>query len=98
MSRAQGNESNSYLFVITRCLNHTSSLSDYEACSFFSPDSDTSFASDLQFHHRDPHLVGLLASDQIPEGRTVYYGMIADGIHTHPAALRIAHRTNVKGW
>lgn len=55
------------------------------------------FNAMLPFHHRDPHLVGLLASDQIPEGRTVYYGMIADGIHTHPAALRIAHRTNVKG-
>ena len=51
----------------------------------------------FQFHHRDPHLVGLLASDAIPPGRTVYYGMIADGIHTHPAALRIAHRTHPKG-
>ena len=51
----------------------------------------------LQFHHRDPHLVGLLASDQIPEGKTMYYGMIADGIHTHAAALRIAYRTHPKG-
>ena len=51
----------------------------------------------FQFHHRDPHLVGLLASDNIPKDRTVYYGMISDGIHTHPAALRIAHRTHPKG-
>lgn len=49
------------------------------------------------FHHRDPGIVGLLTSDQIPPGRTVYYGMIADGIHTNPAALRIAHRAHPKG-
>ncbi len=41
--------------------------------------------------------MGLLASSQIPAGRTVFYGIIADGIHTHPAALRIAHRTHPRG-
>ena len=51
----------------------------------------------LQFHHRDPHLVGLLSSDNIPAGTTVYYGMITDGIHTDPAAIRIAHRTHPEG-
>lgn len=51
----------------------------------------------MQFHHRDPGIVGLLTSDQIPAGRTVYYGMIADGIHTNPAALRIAHRAHPSG-
>ena len=50
-----------------------------------------------QFHHRDPHLVGLLASEKIPEDSTIFYGLIADGIHTHPAALRIAHRVNPQG-
>ena len=50
-----------------------------------------------QFHHRDPHLVGLLTSDRIPKGRTVFYGLISDGIHTHPAALRIAHRIHPEG-
>lgn len=55
------------------------------------------FNAMLPFHHRDPGIVGLLTSDQVPAGRTVYYGMIADGIHTNPAALRIAHRAHPKG-
>lgn len=50
-----------------------------------------------QFHHRDPGLVGLLTSDGLPAGRTVYYGLIADGCHTHPAALRIAYRSHPAG-
>lgn len=51
----------------------------------------------FQFHHRDPGLVGLLTSDALPAGRTVYYGLIADGCHTHPAALRIAYRSHPAG-
>lgn len=51
----------------------------------------------VQFHHRDPGIVGLLTSDQIPADRLVFYGMIADGIHTNPAALRIAHRAHPAG-
>ena len=47
------------------------------------------------FHHRDPGLVGVLTSNLIP--RPVFYGVIADGIHTHPTALRIAHRAHPKG-
>ncbi|XP_068434147.1 N-acetylglucosamine-6-phosphate deacetylase isoform X2 [Clinocottus analis] len=45
----------------------------------------------------DPGIVGLLTSDRLPAGRSVYYGMIADGIHTNPAALRIAHRAHPAG-
>lgn len=51
----------------------------------------------LKFHHRDPGLVGLLTSNEIPEGKIVYFGIITDGIHTHGAALRIAHRANPNG-
>lgn len=43
------------------------------------------------FHHRDPSLVGLLATD-FPGSRRVRFGLIADGHHTHPAALRMAYR------
>lgn len=55
------------------------------------------FNAMLPFHHRDPGIVGLLTSDRVPPNRTVFYGMISDGIHTNPAALRIAHRAHPKG-
>ncbi|XP_030649529.1 N-acetylglucosamine-6-phosphate deacetylase [Chanos chanos] len=55
------------------------------------------FNAMLPFHHRDPGIVGLLTSDCLPAGRSVFYGMIADGIHTHPAALRIAYRAHPTG-
>ncbi|XP_030745528.1 N-acetylglucosamine-6-phosphate deacetylase [Sitophilus oryzae] len=55
------------------------------------------FNAMLPFHHRDPGLVGLLASDKISEERNIFFGIISDGIHTHPAALRIAYRVHPKG-
>lgn len=55
------------------------------------------FNAMLPFHHRDPGVVGLLASSNIPKYRQVFYGMITDGIHSHPAALRIAWRANPHG-
>ncbi|CAG2111430.1 unnamed protein product, partial [Medioppia subpectinata] len=53
------------------------------------------FNAMLPFHHRDPGLVGLLTSSAL--NKQVFYGIIADGIHTHYAALKIAFKSNPTG-
>ncbi|XP_024081218.1 N-acetylglucosamine-6-phosphate deacetylase isoform X1 [Cimex lectularius] len=52
------------------------------------------FNAMLPFHHRDPGIVGLLGMDS---KSTVYYGVIADGIHTHHSTLRIAYKSHPEG-
>ncbi|KAJ3119742.1 putative N-acetylglucosamine-6-phosphate deacetylase [Physocladia obscura] len=51
------------------------------------------------FHHRDPGLVGFIA--QIPEkdksDPRPYFGLIADGIHVHPSAVRIGYLAHPDG-
>jgi N-acetylglucosamine-6-phosphate deacetylase len=53
------------------------------------------FNAMLPFHHRDPHLFGLL-SDRSLAGN-LFYGIIADGIHTHASALNMAYKTLPNG-
>ncbi|OQR69937.1 putative N-acetylglucosamine-6-phosphate deacetylase-like [Tropilaelaps mercedesae] len=50
------------------------------------------FNAMVPFHHRDPGLLGLLTSNV--SDRSVRFGLIADGVHTHPETLSIVYRTN----
>eukprot|EP01134_Creolimax_fragrantissima_P006870 CFRG6870T1 len=51
------------------------------------------FNAMTSFHHRDPGLVGVLGK----EGYRPYYGIIADGIHSHPNSIRMAWKTYPEG-
>ena len=46
------------------------------------------------FHHRDPGLVGLLGVEQ---ARRPCYSIIADGLHCHPASVKIAYFAHPAG-
>lgn len=53
------------------------------------------FNAMLPFHHRDPHLIGLLSDSSLTNN--IFYGIIADNIHTHPSALNIAYKAHPNG-
>jgi N-acetylglucosamine-6-phosphate deacetylase len=55
------------------------------------------FNAMLPFHHRDPHLVGLLSNKNFVKQDHVYYGVIADAIHTHPSAINISYKSHPNG-
>ncbi|ORX93959.1 hypothetical protein K493DRAFT_315720 [Basidiobolus meristosporus CBS 931.73] len=46
-----------------------------------------------EFHHRDPGIIGVLGS---PKQRP-YYGLICDGIHSHPNSVKIAYDSHPDG-
>lgn len=41
-------------------------------------------------------MIGLIASPS-SDGKPIYFGIIADGTHTHPTTLKFAHKINPKG-
>ncbi|KAI0987682.1 hypothetical protein GJ496_005283, partial [Pomphorhynchus laevis] len=53
------------------------------------------FNAMLPYHHREPQMIGLLTSDKIKH--QIYFGIIADNIHAHPSALRLAWRSLPSG-
>lgn len=47
------------------------------------------------FHHREPGLLGLLASAS--REQQLFYGIIADGVHVHPSAIAVAYKLHPTG-
>ncbi|GAA5961592.1 hypothetical protein JCM21900_006645 [Sporobolomyces salmonicolor] len=48
-----------------------------------------------QLHHRDPGVIGTLGAGN--DSKRPYYGIIADGIHVHPNAARLAYDCHPNG-
>ncbi len=42
------------------------------------------------FHPREPGIIGVLGST--PPPRSPFFGLIADGVHVHPASIKLAHQ------
>jgi N-acetylglucosamine-6-phosphate deacetylase len=51
----------------------------------------------VQFHHREPGIAGLLGSRETDGFRRPFYSVIADGVHVHQNAIRIAYDAHPKG-
>ena len=52
------------------------------------------------FNHRDPGVIGLLGEqERAEEGKRPrpYYGLIADGFHSHPCSVRMAYSCHPEG-
>ena len=54
------------------------------------------FNAMVPFHHRDPGIFGLLGADDIIK-KDLFYSIIVDGIHAHPASVKIAYNSHPKG-
>ncbi|KAL4774096.1 hypothetical protein BDW60DRAFT_183629 [Aspergillus nidulans var. acristatus] len=48
------------------------------------------------FYHRNPGIFGVLGQ-QSEHRRSLFYGIIADGIHLHPTSIRIAYNAHPDG-
>jgi N-acetylglucosamine-6-phosphate deacetylase len=55
------------------------------------------FNAMVSFHHRDPNLIGLLSNRNLVKQEDIYYGVIVDDIHTHPAAVNISYKSHPNG-
>jgi len=51
------------------------------------------FNAMTSFHHRDPGMLGLFLCDEIAMSKP-WFGLIADGVHTHPLAIKLAYKAN----
>ena len=80
--------------MCTHC-NHTNANSSHPVFLLPPPPTLSFSLSPWQFHHRDPGIVGLLTSQNL--NRKIFYGIIADGNHTHETVQRIAYKSNPEG-
>lgn len=51
------------------------------------------FNAMVPFHHRDPGLVGLLGTHN-----PIFFSMIVDNVHSHPASVKIAYKAHPQGF
>ncbi|KKA27040.1 hypothetical protein TD95_003957 [Thielaviopsis punctulata] len=54
------------------------------------------FNAMLPLHHREPGIVGVLAG--VGGRKKPYFGVIADGVHLHPATVGLAYKAHPEGF